>query len=226
MARIIRMEDEAESQVDETASKDALLLAMLPDVPFDGWTDAGLRAAARRIDVDEAELDALFPRGPRDMVAWFSHWADRQALEALSGRPLESMRVSERIAAGVLARLAALEPYREEVRRTLAFLALPTHVALGAKLLYDTVDALWYAAGDGSTDFSFYTKRGMLAGVYAATTLYWLDDRSADGADTEAFLARRLADIGMLPRLRARIRRGLDVLPNPARLWRVSRTRF
>ena len=80
MARIIRMEDEAESQVDETASKDALLLAMLPDVPFDGWTDAGLRAAARRIDVDEAELDALFPRGPRDMVAWFSHWADRQAL--------------------------------------------------------------------------------------------------------------------------------------------------
>ena len=32
------------------------------------------------------------------------------------------------------------------------------------KLLYGTVDAIWHAVGDKSTDFSFYTKRAILAG--------------------------------------------------------------
>lgn len=216
----------ASGMTDETVTKDAILLAMLPDVPFDGWTTGGLRAAARRSGVEEAELAVLFPRGARDAVAWFSHWADRRALEALAARNLGAMRVHERVAAAVRARFAVLAPYREAVRRALALLALPSNVALGARLLYDTVDALWYAAADESTDFSFYTKRGMLAGIYAATTLYWLDDRSPDGADTDAFLARRLADVATIPRLRARWGRSLDALPNPFRLLRPTRTRL
>ncbi len=68
-------------------------------------------------------------------------------------------------------------PHREAVRRGLSFLALPVNAPLGAKLLYRTVDDIWYAAGDRAADFSFYTKRGLLAGVVASTTLYWLDDR-------------------------------------------------
>ena len=76
------------------------------------------------------------------------------------------------------------------------------------------------------TDFSFYTKRGLLAGVYAATTLYWLDDRSPGGDATEAFLERRLAEVRALPRVRARFARALDSLPNPMRLLRHARARF
>ena len=29
--------------------------------------------------------------------------------------------------------------------------------------LYNTIDEMWYLAGDNSTDFSFYTKRFSLA---------------------------------------------------------------
>ena len=36
-----------------------------------------------------------------------------------------------------------------------------------------TVDAIWHAAGDRSADFSWYTKRAILAAVYTATVLYW-----------------------------------------------------
>ena len=76
----------------------------------------------------------------------------------------------ERIALGVKTRLDILAPHREAVRRMLAFLALPANLPLAARLLYRTIDAIWYAAGDRATDFSFYTKRGLLAGVYASTT--------------------------------------------------------
>ena len=78
----------------------------------------------------------------------------------------------------------------------------PPKRAARRRLLFDTVDTIWHAAGDRSTDFNFYTKRGLLAGVYAATTLYWLDDRSDDAQATAAFLDRRLAEV-CLPRSRS-----------------------
>ncbi len=212
--------------MDEIARKDALLAAILPDVPFDGWTRAAMAAAAQRIGMDRAELAALFPGGPRALAAWFSHWADRLTLETMASRPLDGMKGSERIALGVRTRLALLLPHREAVRRGLALMALPQNAPLAARLLYDTVDALWYAAGDHATDFSFYTKRGILAGIYAATTLYWLDDRSPGGEATEAFLARRLAAVSSLPRVGARFARVFDNFPNPLRLLRHARTRI
>ena len=110
------------------------------------------------------------------------------------------MRTAERVADGVRTRLAILLPHREAVRRSLALLAMPQNLALAARLLYDTVDTIWHAAGDRATDFNFYTKRGLLAGVYAATTLYWLDDRSAGTAASDEFLARRLAEVTAIPK--------------------------
>lgn len=211
--------------MDEVQRREALVEAVLPDIPFDGWSRGALAAAARRIDMDEEEQRALFPGGERDAVACFSHWADRRMLEELGDKPLEAMKIRDRVATAVRARLAVLEPHREAVRRALSLLALPQNVPLGFRLLYDTVDAIWYAAGDTASDFSFYTKRGLLAGVYAATTLYWLDDRSEGAQETHAFLDRRIADVMALPKLNARLRRGLDLLPNPVRLARLSRRR-
>ncbi len=121
------------------------------------------------------------------------------------------------MALGVKTRLAILLPHREAVRRALAVLALPQNLPLGAKLLYEAVDTIWHGAGDASTDFNFYTKRGLLAGVYVSTTLYWLDDRSEGTTASEAFLARRLADVLTLPRLKDAATR----LPNPLRLLRM-----
>ncbi|HXP31214.1 MAG TPA: COQ9 family protein [Stellaceae bacterium] len=212
--------------MDDIVQRDAVLAGLLPNVAFDGWSAAALLAAARRAGVDEAELARLFPRGPIDAIAWFSHWADRRAMETVAAQKLEGMRVGERIALAVRTRLDLLAPHREAVRRALALLALPLNAPLGLRLLYDTVDALWYAAGDTAADFSFYTKRGLLAGIYAATTLYWLDDRSPDGSATEAFLARRLAESASLPRLRARLERALDAVPNPFRLFRMPGRRL
>jgi ubiquinone biosynthesis protein COQ9 len=205
------------------SQRDALIEAMLPDVPFDGWSRAALRAAARRIGISAAEALALIPGGPADFVACFSRWADRRMLDRLERLPLDQLRVPERIALAVNLRLEIVEPWREAVRRALAVLALPQHAPPALRLLYDTVDGIWYAAGDTATDFSFYTKRATLAGIYTATLLYWLEDRSAGFADTRAFLERRLADAARIGAARRRLEAAVDRLPNPFRLLRPSR---
>jgi ubiquinone biosynthesis protein COQ9 len=201
----------------------ALIEAMLPDVAFDGWSRATLRAAARRIGMPTAEALALFADGPAEFVACFSRWADRRMLDRLEVLPVDDLRVAERVALAVNIRLEIVEPWREAVRHALAVLALPQHALLGLRLVYETVDGIWYAAGDSATDFSFYSKRATLAGIYAATVLYWLEDRSPGFADTRAFLDRRLGDVARIGAARQTFQNALDRLPNPFRLLRPSR---
>jgi ubiquinone biosynthesis protein COQ9 len=204
------------------SQRDALIEAMLPDVPFDGWSRAALRAAARRIGVPAAEALALFPDGPADFAACFSRWADRRMLDRLESLPLDRLRVPERVALAVNIRLEIVEPWREAARRAMTILALPQNAPLAMRLLYETVDGIWYAAGDSATDFSFYTKRATLAGIFAATVLYWLEDRSPGFADTRAFLDRRLTEVARIGQARRRLQTALDRVPNPLRLLRPT----
>lgn len=203
--------------------RDRLIAAMLPDVAFDGWSMHTLRAAARRAGIPVEEGVALFPRGAVDLVAAFSRWADRRMLDRLEGAVLDELRLSARIELALRLRFEALAPWREAVRRALSLLAMPQNVPLGLRLLYETVDGIWYAVGDQSTDFSFYTKRATLAGVAAAATLYWLEDRSPESADTHAFIERRLADLHRLGGMRERLSAAADRMPNPLRVLRPSR---
>jgi ubiquinone biosynthesis protein COQ9 len=214
------------------SERDRLIAAMLPDVPFDGWSQHALRLAAHRIGVPVGEAMALFPRGAVDMVAAFSRWADRQVLDRLpppnppSGEGwvgVEPVSLSRRIALALRLRFELLLPWREAVRRGMTVLAVPQNAALGLRLLYETVDGTWYAVGDTSTDFSFYTKRASLAAIYAAATLFWLDDRSPGCIETDAFVDRRLADLHRLTELRQRIEAAAERLPNPFRLLRPTR---
>lgn len=205
------------------SQREALIEAMLPEVPCAGWSRAALRAAARRIEMPAAEALALFADGPAELVACFSRWADRRMLDRLESLPVAELRVPERVALAVNIRLEIVEPWREAVRHALAVLALPQHAPLGLRLLYETIDGIWYAAGDSTTDFSFYTKRVTLAGIYAATLLYWLEDHSAGFADTRAFLDRRLGNVVRLGAARQSLESALDRLPNPFRLLRPLR---
>ena len=106
----------------------------------------------------------------------------------------------------VLLRLEIAQPDKDAIRRAVSVLAMPTNAKLSAKLLYETVDSMWRAAGQRDTNFSFYTKRGTLAAVYSATMLAWLADHSSNLEKTIGFLDRRLADVARIPRLTKPVR--------------------
>lgn len=187
-----------------------LVLAALPHVPFDGWSRRAMRLAAQDCGLDPAAADRAFPYGAADMVAALSRLADRRMIEALDAQDIAAMKVRQRISVGVRVRLEPWTPHREAVRRGLAVFALPTNTGTAVRSLYDTVDAIWYAAGDTATDWNFYSKRALLAGVYSATTLYWLNDRSEGAADSWAFLDRRIDDVMRIPKMNARLKNVRD----------------
>lgn len=202
-----------------TAQRDALILASLPHVPFDGWSRKTLKAAAESAGFDVGAADRLFPGGVKDAVAHFMDLADRMMLEDLKGVDMAALKIRARIIAAVKMRLERWTPHREAVRRALALAPLPPFAGGSLRGWYRTVDAIWRAAGDKSTDFNFYTKRGLLAAVYGATVLFWLDDRSEGCSATWAFLERRVADVMQIPRLRGRVTERLKDLPDPRRMF-------
>jgi ubiquinone biosynthesis protein COQ9 len=185
---------------ERSAERDAALQAMLSHVPFDGWTIRALRMGLVQIGESPDDAALLFPGGAADMIEAFCDWADRR-MEAAAGAMMNpEMRLSSRVRTVIALRLAQNRPHREAVRRAVALLALPRHARLAAACTARTVDAIWHAAGDSSADFSWYTKRGILAAIYSATLLYWLRDAGEDDAATLAFLDRRLAAHARLQR--------------------------
>ena len=199
------------------AERRALLDAMLIHVPFDGWSSKALAQAAKDCGHDAGLVSRAFPGGAVAVLDFWVAETDLAMLRALESRDLAAMKVRDRIRLAVLTRLQIAAPHREAVRRALNLEALPQHAPRVLKQLYRTVDAIWYAAGDTATDFNFYTKRLLLAGVYSATLLRWLDDRSEGFSATAAFLDRRLADVMRIEKTKGRLRKFTERLPNPLR---------
>ena len=181
--------------------RDRLLEATLVHVPFDGWSRRSLFAGAADLGLAPALARRLFPRAGDDLLVHVERWADRQMLARVG--PLEDLRVRDRIAALVRARLEALGPHRESMRRATAARVLPSNGLAACGSLWRTVDLMWSAAGDDARDASYYTKRSLLAAVWTSTFLFWLDDRSENCEDTWAFLDRRIENVMQIGRLRA-----------------------
>jgi ubiquinone biosynthesis protein COQ9 len=182
--------------------RDAAIEAMLPGVPFDGWTIRALRSGLAAAGLPEDEAAILFPDGATDMIAVFCDLADRRMIEAAAS--VSEPRLSTRVQMIIQQRLAMNRPHREAIRRAVAVLALPSNARAAAAITGRTIDAIWHAAGDRSTDFSWYTKRAILTAAYGATLLFWLRDTSDDDTDTRAFLTRRMQGVGRLLRARGR----------------------
>lgn len=200
--------------------RDQIITAAVPHVVFDGWTLRTLRAGAVDASLNAAVVAQAFPDGVATAVVHFFALGDRQMSESLAEKFTVHQKLRERLAIALRCRLEIWPVDRDVVRRALAVLALPSHATTAAKCAFDTADALWRTVGDTAMDFSYYTKRGLLSGLYLATLLYWLGDTSEGSKDTWEFLDRRIANMNELMALRTRIELGLSYIPNPVRIFR------
>ena len=187
-------------------ARDAILAKALKSAAFDGFTPLALARAALSAGRSKAELAAAFPGGAIDLLRWWSVRADDAAALSAGERREPPMKIREKVAAGVSARLAFLRPHKEAARRAAAYLALPHNAPEAARLVWASADAIWRAIGDPSTDFNFYSKRAILSGVLSSTFARWLADDGEDEAATHAFLAARIDNVMQFEKLKARVR--------------------
>jgi ubiquinone biosynthesis protein COQ9 len=205
---------------DSEPLRERLIDAAIAHVPFDGWGDKALVAGAQDLGVDAALARNAFSGGAIEMIEFHSRLGDRRMVADFEQADKTGLKLREKVALSIRLRLAANAAHREAIRRALTILALPVHAPLAARLLYRTVDAIWYGIGDRSTDYNFYTKRMLLAGVYSTTLLHWINDKSPESTETWAFLDRRIAEVMLIPKAMGRLGKLVEKLPDPLRFLR------
>ena len=170
----------------------AVLDAAIARAPALGWNSRLVRAACEDNGLSLGDEELLLPNGARDLAALFSRRHDDRALEALSEVEASSLKIRERIARAVSARLEAAATDLEAAKKCAAFLALPVNADLGLKLAWEGADQIWNWAGDTATDWNHYSKRTIVSGILIAA----LTMRLFDGQErADAFVAARIENV-------------------------------
>jgi ubiquinone biosynthesis protein COQ9 len=212
----------------EDMTLDELRRALAPLLPghavFDGWSDKAIAMAASELGVPAERARLCFPGGAVEMIdAWF----DAIDLAMARAYPLErisQLKIRQRIRDLVLFRIEVINPHKEALRRALAILAQPVQGLIGPRLAWRAADRMWRIAGDTSTDFNHYSKRTILAGLYSATMLVFLDDDSEGLVTTRGFLDRRIDDVMRFEKFKASWRGSRSRLPSLSRF--LGRLRY
>ena len=207
---------------------DELRIALAPLIPgnaaFDGWTEKALAMAATQLGVPAERARLAFPDGAVQMIdAWFDS-IDRAMAEAWPLERIEALKIRQRIHDLVVFRIETIAPNKEALRRAFAILAMPQNAMTAARLGWRAADRMWRIAGDVATDFNHYSKRGILAALYTATMLVFLDDDSDGLAQTRGFLDRRIDEVMRFEKFKAQWRGSADRLPSLSRF--LGRLRY
>ncbi|MDR2547996.1 MAG: COQ9 family protein [Rickettsiales bacterium] len=190
-------QDEIKSVVDE----------LIRVIPFEGISDETLLKVCT--DLNLASSFCKFQNGIYSALEYIAEDLNSSMEAELRNSNLEDMKVRKRVKLAVQIRFsnyAKLPNYREFLENVLLFSVLPKNTYFSSKLLYRTVSAIWYGIYDQSTDFNYYTKRAILAGVYLSTMLFFINDYSEGFADTLSFLDRRIDNVMAFQKFKTRLK--------------------
>ena len=189
--------------------KTKLLLSFLENVPFDGWSwetlyfsavEIGLVKSKKISEIEKHNIRTIFNNSLTEIIQEFNIYLDNEMKESFKKSKYKNFRIPDKIKSQIILRLKAADKFKEAVRISLGLMALPKNSKTALTMLYKTCDLIWRDCGDKSTDFSFYTKRLILSGVYSSTLSYWLNEN--DFTQVEDFLQRRLDNVSNFGKLK------------------------
>ena len=174
------------------ATEQQVLDQALRITSVEGWTWPAAILAGKACGLSQGETELLLPRGPEDLAALLCRRHDAQALAALAGVEPAALKIRQRIAHALEARLDAAMVDEAAERRLAGFLALPHNWPLAARLSWESADVIWRWAGDTATDENHYSKRALLAGILTGALAIRL---SSGAAAATTFIDLRIDNI-------------------------------
>lgn len=152
------------------------------------WSEQMISEINKKCDFIKDYHLILFPEGENQIVIEFDMWLNEQMLSKLSTNK-DIKKIREKIA-------LALEERIINLMKKEAFLNHDSYnLAITTKSATKSCDIIWRYAGDKSTDFNFYTKRGLLLTVYLTAKTYYYADNSKNYENTRKFIRDSLDKI-------------------------------
>ncbi len=168
------------------------------------WGKDLYKKAEEKCNFSENYHYILFPEGDAQIIEGFEEWQDQKMLELLI-KEEPKLKIREKIFKALEARIISIVPKSVILQQNALFLS-PCNLFLGAKCYSRTCDLIWRYAGDKSDDFNYYSKRGLLLGVYISARLFYLSDDSKEFIKTKEFIATSLESIINVAKIKTKIK--------------------
>ena len=185
-----------------------------------GLTKNSLENISKRYDIDINETELLFPEGNIDLIKFTLDQLNKELEEYCRKIDLIRLPVHKRIRKVLLSKISLMNKDKPFYRTILLNLLIPKKNFSLSSQLYNSVDQLWFIAGDSSTDFNFYTKRLILSGIYSRVMLFFFNNNNQE--ELENILDESLKRVSKIPEIKSKLKIFKEYLPKIANFVKNS----
>ena len=158
----------------------------------------------------KSELISLFPGGIYDVLSFVYEDLNNKVYAQIRKSNIINLSLNKIIKKILITRIDLMNKDKKFYKKTFFYLILNSRKKFAKKTLYKTVDDIWFLAGDNSTDFNFYTKRLILAGIYVNALIVYFNKNITEA---EINIDKNLNRISKLPNIKKRFSFLKDNLP-------------
>ncbi len=193
-------------KVEEKHQKDRELLCKkaFELLANNSWSAEFIGKLEEECDFLSGHAQIIFPQGAAQAVAFFEKRLDDKMLLSLNNIE-KPTKIREQIALALEERIINISP-KEILAKNSEFFLKPQNICFGSEAAMQSVDTIWRYAGDESTDFNYYSKRGLLLTVYVAARSFYFTDASEDYINTREFIKTALDNVIKIGTLKSKIK--------------------
>jgi ubiquinone biosynthesis protein COQ9 len=171
--------------------KQLILKNFLKNAVFDGWTEDNFSKSVKSSGFKYEYALLLFSNGLEDLTQYFHDDLNKIMEENFLTNNVFA-KIHEKIIYAIELKFSQYKKHKEAVRCLMKYNLMPQHILSAKSRLWNTCDIIWRLVGDESTDFNYYTKRSILAAVYASSFIYFINDDSEEFSKTKIFIRNRI----------------------------------
>ena len=179
-----------------------------------GLNQNSLENISKKYDLDINEIDLLFPEGNIDLIKFTLERLNNELEDCCRKIDLIRLPIHKRIRKVLLSKISLMNKDKLFYRSIFLNLLIPKKNFSLSSQLYNSVDQLWFIAGDSSTDFNFYTKRLILSGIYSRVMLFFFNNNNQE--ELENILDESLKRVSKIPEIKSKLKIFKDYLPKIA----------
>ncbi len=157
------------------------------------WSDELIKTAEKNCKFTINYHKLLFPKGTAELVQSFENWLNIKMLSTLE-KIEKPKKIREQIALALETRIINLVS-KNVILNNSSFFLIPSNLLYGNEIACQTCDLIWKYAGDKSTDYNYYTKRGLLLPIYLSAKTFYIADNSKNHEKTKDFIKNALDNI-------------------------------
>jgi len=167
-----------------------------------GLTPHIFKNISNKYELNLNEIDLLFPKGNFDLVKFALEQLSNELEDYCKKIDLIRLPIHKRIRKVLLSKIYLMNKEKMFYKKIFLNLLIPKKNFSLPIQIYNSVDQIWFIAGDSSVDFNFYTKRLILSSIYSRIMLFFFNNDNQESL--EVLLDEYLKRVSKIPEIKSK----------------------